>query len=113
MCMTSMSEVKELTPEFYYLPDFLRNGNGYAFGRNQDGSAVNDVELPPWAKGSPEVFVETMRAALESEHVSARLHHWIDLVFGHKQRGPSAARADNVFYYLPVLLHSSFLRSQS
>jgi hypothetical protein len=27
------------------------------------------------------------RAALESEHVSRNLHHWVDLVFGHKQRG--------------------------
>jgi hypothetical protein len=33
----SSTDVKELVPEFYYLPDFLRNVNGYDFGRKQDG----------------------------------------------------------------------------
>jgi hypothetical protein len=32
--------------------------------------------------------------------VTANLHHWIDLVFGCKQRGPSAVRAHNLFYHL-------------
>lgn len=33
----SSTDVKELIPEFYYLPDFLSNVNGYDFGRKQDG----------------------------------------------------------------------------
>ncbi len=49
-CTTSTSDVKELTPEWFYLPDFLRNSNGLDLGERQDGiTAVNDVELPPWA----------------------------------------------------------------
>jgi hypothetical protein len=50
--------------------------------------------------GSAEEFVRLHREALESEHVSAHLHEWIDLVFGYKQRGPEAAAACNCFYYL-------------
>ena len=41
-----------------------------------------------------------MRQALESEHVSAHLHEWIDLIFGAKQRGPAAVAALNVFHHL-------------
>ena len=45
-------------------------------------------------------FVRQLRAALESDHVSAHLHQWIDLIFGHKQQGEAAEAADNLFYYL-------------
>jgi WD40 repeat protein len=93
----NLQDVKELIPEFYYLPEFLVNVNGYNFGENSDGRAVGDVELPPWAKGSPAEFIRLHRAALESPHVTARLHRWIDLIFGHRQRGPRAERACNVF----------------
>jgi Beige/BEACH domain len=49
---------------------------------NQDGAELGDVELPPWARGSPDAFVRLQREALESDFVSDRLHQWIDLVFG-------------------------------
>ena len=55
--------------------------------------------LPAWAN-DPHDFITKHRQALESEYVSAHLHEWVDLVFGHKQRGPSAEAALNVFYHL-------------
>nr|GEY18261.1 hypothetical protein [Tanacetum cinerariifolium] len=50
--------------------------------------------------GSPEQFISINREALESEYVSSNLHHWIDLVFGYKQRGKPAVEAANIFYYV-------------
>ncbi|XP_038068745.1 protein FAN-like isoform X1 [Patiria miniata] len=95
------SDVKELIPEFYQpeMADFLINRSGLNLGVQQDGSKVNRVELPPWADDEVD-FCRKCRKALESDHVSNHLHHWIDLIFGYKQRGPEADEADNVFYYL-------------
>ncbi|XP_075154852.1 A kinase anchor protein rugose isoform X2 [Haematobia irritans] len=98
-CQRDTSDVKELIPEWYFLPEMFYNSSGYRLGHREDGALVNDVELPPWAK-TPEEFVRINRMALESEFVSCQLHQWIDLVFGYKQRGPEAVRATNVFYYL-------------
>ena len=100
MCTSNLSEVKELIPEFYCQPAFLQNINRFKFGTTQDRREVNDVLLPPWANGCAEEFVQVMRSALESEFVSAGLNNWIDLIFGHKQKGPAAVKAQNVFYYL-------------
>ncbi|KAJ2449986.1 hypothetical protein EV183_004577 [Coemansia sp. RSA 2336] len=98
-CVTSSGDVKELIPEFYYLPEFLVNHNSLNLGQKQDGTCLGDVQLPPWA-ATPEEFIHINRQALESEYVSANLHKWIDLIFGYKQRGVEAVKAHNVFYYL-------------
>uniref|UniRef100_A0A4W3HRR0 Neurobeachin-like protein 2 n=1 Tax=Callorhinchus milii TaxID=7868 RepID=A0A4W3HRR0_CALMI len=97
--MENPNDVKELIPEFFYFPEFLENQNRFDLGRLQiSKERVNDVILPKWAN-SPEDFIYKHRKALESEHVSAHLHEWIDLIFGYKQRGPAAVEALNVFYY--------------
>uniref|UniRef100_A0A8C6LWQ9 Neurobeachin n=1 Tax=Nothobranchius furzeri TaxID=105023 RepID=A0A8C6LWQ9_NOTFU len=98
-CQRDTSDVKELIPEFFYLPEMFVNANNYNLGVMEDNTVVSDVELPPWAK-SPEDFVRINQQALESEFVSCQLHQWIDLIFGYKQQGPEASRALNVFYYL-------------
>jgi hypothetical protein len=97
----TVSDVRELTPEFYFMPEFLTNINGYDFGRKEsNGKVVNDVELPAWAKGDPQIFIAKQREALESPYVSEHLHTWIDLVFGYKQQGNAATEATNVFHHL-------------
>lgn len=101
MCTgSSAAEVKELTPEWYCNPAFLVNKNKFKLGTSQDGEVLGDVTLPPWAKGSPEKFVEVMRNALESDVCSEMLPDWIDLIFGRKQQGPESIKAHNVFFYL-------------
>ncbi|OMJ07533.1 Neurobeachin-like protein 2 [Smittium culicis] len=99
-CMNSSWDVKELIPEFFYQPDFLKNYMDLDLGSKQDGVRLGDVELPPWAEGSPAKFVDINRRALESEYVSSNLHHWVDLIFGYKQSGEEAEKSDNLFYYL-------------
>jgi Beige/BEACH domain len=89
-----------LTPEWYCNPAFLKNTNSFKLGTSQDGELLGDVTLPPWAKKSPEIFVEVMRNALESDLCSEMLPDWIDLIFGRKQQGPEAIKAHNVFFYL-------------
>ena len=96
----NMAAVKELIPEFFYLPDFLVNANRFDLGCKQSGVALDDVVLPPWAKGDPREFIRLHRAALESDYVSQHLHEWIDLIFGCKQQGPAAVEAVNLFHPL-------------
>lgn len=101
----NMSDVRELIPEFFYLPDFLVNSNQFDFGKisvlaqqsngneksmevkeaffiyfifnylllksvnvcidnigcMQDGTFLDDVVLPPWAKGDPQEFIRVHR----------------------------------------------------
>jgi len=98
---TNMTDVRELTPEFFYLPEFLTNPNDYDFGMRQTSKkSIGNVSLPPWAKGDPKIFIAKQREALESPHVSRNLHKWVDLVFGCKQKGEAALEAVNVFHHL-------------
>jgi hypothetical protein len=99
-CLSSTSDVKELLPEFFTCPEIFVNTNSFPLGETQNKIPVDNVILPPWAKGSAHEFVRIHRLALESEYVSNNLHHWVDLIFGYKQRGPAAAEAHNIFHYL-------------
>ncbi len=58
--MRSSTNVKELIPEFFYLPEMFENTNGYDLGTLEDGTRLGDVVLPPWAS-SPEEFVRIHR----------------------------------------------------
>ncbi|KAB2002811.1 hypothetical protein ES319_D11G090400v1 [Gossypium barbadense] len=97
--LEDMSDVKELVPELFYLPEMLTNENSIDFGTTQLGGKLDSVKLPSWAQSSVD-FIHKHRMALESEHVSAHLHEWIDLIFGYKQRGKEAISANNMFFYI-------------
>jgi Beige/BEACH domain/WD domain, G-beta repeat len=99
-CLISTSDVKELIPEFFCLPELFLNTNQFPLGRTQTGKVLGDVSLPPWAKGSAFEFVRINRLALESDYVSDNLHEWVDLIFGYKQRGPQALSSHNLFHHL-------------
>lgn len=77
----NLQDVKELIPEFYYLPgelyhafiavakcperyfaaEFLVNLNGYNLGTTSEGVRLDNVELPPWAHGCPKEFIRLHR----------------------------------------------------
>lgn len=94
----SSSDTKELIPEFFFLPEMFCNLNQEPLGTRQKGCKVNDVKLPRWANNSVYLFIMKHRKALESEYVSRNLHHWIDLIFGVKQKGKKAEEACNLFH---------------
>jgi len=96
----NMADVKELIPEFYYFPDFLKNRDALNLGVRSNQRRVDDVELPRWCNDDVYEFIRINRKALESDIVSEMLPAWIDLIFGYKQRGSEAQKAVNVFYYL-------------
>ena len=100
-CQTNSGDFMEMVPEMFCVPEVLLNTNKFPFGTLQDNRGqVDDVILPPWAKGSAHEFIRVNRLALESEYVSQHLHSWIDLIFGYKQRGPDAIKANNLFHNL-------------
>ena len=97
-------DVRELIPEFYYLPEMFKNLNKLKFGYSIDENVrdisvektfkINDVKLPACAKDSPYRYVATLTNKLNKQN---GIGHWIDLIFGYKQRGKEARYCHNVF----------------
>lgn len=95
-----ISDIRELIPEFFYLPEILLNLEKHDFGIQQTGIRVNNILLPDWCEKNPYNFITIHRSILESESVSIGLSNWIDLIFGYKQKGKEAENSLNVFFYL-------------
>lgn len=99
-CINISHDLKELIPEFYTGSGvFLTNRHSCELGMNHLNEKVEDVVLPNWAE-NPTDFIMKMRQALECDYVTRRLHHWIDLIFGDKQKGEKAFYSNNLFYPL-------------
>lgn len=75
------------------IPEFFVDASVFASLHRAIGMA--DVSFPPWCPDSS-AFIAYHRALLESEEVSARMHLWIDLTFGHCLEGAAAVHNKNV-----------------
>ena len=93
--ITQKSDVRELIPEFFYLPEMFINVNDLDMGIKDDGTKVNDVVTP--CQNNPYEFTLLMRNILENDNISYNIQNWIDLIFGSKNKGKEAELANNVF----------------
>ena len=93
--VTEKTDVRELVPEFFYLPEIFLNINNLNMGKLENGQTVNNILTP--CNNDPYEFVLTMKTILESNEVSYNIQNWIDLIFGSKARGKEADNAFNVF----------------
>ena len=92
---TEKGDVRELIPEFFYLPEMFKNVNKLNMGKLENGKQVDDVTTP--CKNNPYDFIMTMRYCLESNKISNKLNEWINLIFGYKQRGKEAEKIKNIY----------------
>ena len=93
--VTQKTDVRELIPEFFYLPEIFLNINDLNMGVLENGKKVNDILTP--CHNNPYEFVLTMRTVLESNEVSSSIQNWVDLIFGLKAKGKEAENANNLF----------------
>ena len=115
---TEKGDLRELVPEFYYLPELFLNINEFNFGKidiknfvenvnylneiieKNNGNnivEVQDVLLPNWCKYNPYLLTLKKRELLENKN-KIDLNPWIDLVFGISQRGVKAQLVGNLFF---------------
>ena len=105
-CFNSISnlntDLRELLPEFYFLPEMFININEINFKKKNDEIPINDVEMPeiiPKNENSNNYrcfkFIEYMRNCLEEKHI--KIYNWLHLIFGIKQRYNDINKLDQYF----------------
>ena len=100
--ITQKSDLRELIPEFFCFPELFYNSNDLNLGQIVDEKTkspklVNDIEMPPWAKGDAYIFVGKHRELLESAEISEKINEWFNIIFGSKQKGKIAKSIGNLF----------------
>ena len=90
---TQTSDVRELVPELFYLPELLDNINNFAVSKQK---RLENVVTP--CDNNHYSFIITLKKNLERNKVSINLNEWIDLIFGYKSKGEEAEKIYNVYY---------------
>ena len=114
---TEKSDVRELIPELFYLPNLFQNFNNLSYGTLQDKSTnpnatskilreihkvppsekiyVNEVLTGFWNENNPNYFVLIHRRILENKNL--KINDWINLIFGIYSNGENAKEKINLF----------------
>ena len=100
--LTQKSDVRELTPEFFYFPEMFYNINKLNLGeiKNRETKIeepVNDIKMPKWADYDAFIFINKHRMLLESSEVNEKINEWFNIIFGSKQKGSAAKKIGNLF----------------
>ena len=99
--ITEKNEIKELIPEFFFLPEIFLNINNINFGfiSNEDNKnqiQINNVILPSWSKNRSDIVIYVLREVLEMINKDI-IYEWISLIFGEKQFGNKASNIFNIY----------------
>ena len=89
---TQQCDLRELIPEFFYLPDFLFNLNSLNLNLKNE---KQNVIIPNWSN-NPFDFIKKHRKYLEKNN---DIPNWINLFFGYKQQGKEAEKSCNIYSY--------------
>ena len=100
--MTQKSDLRELIPEFFCLPEMFYNLNDLNLGeitdeKTKENKLVNDIEMPPWSRSDAYIFIKKHRELLESVEISEKINEWFNIIFGSKQKGKAAKTIGNLF----------------
>ena len=107
---TQKSDLRELIPELFCLPEMLLNNNDFNLGEIRDNSEnsttnpkeiklkqIEEVETPKWCNNNAYFFIKKHREILESYEISKTLNEWLNLIFGSKQKGAAGHKIKNLY----------------
>jgi len=114
---THKSDLRELIPEFFYLPEMLMNINSLDLGEKIDEQPVDNVIMPTVLDNDIEnnrpnkndekneneeilkcfLFIESQKNRLEKVKYD-KLISWFDLIFGEHQRYKSKSKEDHQYF---------------
>jgi len=99
-CINTKGNLKELIPEFFYLPEIFRNINqlnlGFTKSKNLNTQIkIDDVNLPFWSSNNPENFITKFRVIFESDEIE--INKWVNLIFGCSQNENENLKIKNLY----------------
>ena len=95
------TDLREVIPEFYYLPEMFLNINKINFKKKNGDIQIDNVDIPKdiLENNNNEngcfKFIEYMRNFLEKKYLE--IFNWINLIFGNKQKYNNKNKLDQYF----------------